>query len=78
MQPIKFIKISLCKFLPITQAVTIRNAEDGFTTLQKWYNQSSGLWIPSTGWWNSANCKQPLPTFNQATFHLQQHTKASP
>jgi len=32
------------------------NAQTAFTTLQKWYNQSTGLYEPSTGWWNSANC----------------------
>ncbi|KAF2769839.1 Six-hairpin glycosidase [Teratosphaeria nubilosa] len=37
-------------------AVTFGNAESAYGALQKWYNQSNGLWIPSTGWWNSANC----------------------
>ncbi|KAK7191009.1 glycosyl hydrolase [Paraphaeosphaeria sporulosa] len=27
-----------------------------YDVLQQWYNHSNGLWIPSTGWWNSANC----------------------
>jgi hypothetical protein len=48
---------SLCVLLGATQAVTLRNAEDGFMALQQWYNESNGLWIPSTGWWNSASCK---------------------
>ncbi|KAK3677486.1 hypothetical protein LTR78_002336 [Recurvomyces mirabilis] len=39
-----------------TQAVTVQNAEAAYQQLQGWYNQSIGLWIPSTGWWNSANC----------------------
>ena len=54
------IGILLCSLLQATQAVTLGNAEDGFTTLQQWYNESTGLWIPSTGWWNSANC-EPKP-----------------
>lgn len=47
----------LYSLLRVTQAVTLQNAEDGFSTLQQWYNESAGLWIPSTGWWNSANCE---------------------
>jgi hypothetical protein len=31
-------------------AITEANAEAAYTTLQQWYNQSIGLWIPSTGW----------------------------
>jgi hypothetical protein len=54
------IGILLCGPLRLTQAVTLQNAEDGFNTLQQWYNESTGLWIPSTGWWNSANC-EPCP-----------------
>ena len=37
-------------------AITERQATHSFNTLQQWYNESIGLWIPSTGWWNSANC----------------------
>lgn len=33
-----------------------QQAELAFDALQGWYNESIGLWIPSTGWWNSANC----------------------
>lgn len=40
----------------------VRAAESGLTTLQQWYNQSSGLW-DSTGWWNSANCLTVLADF---------------
>lgn len=39
-----------------SQAITLGNAESAFNTLQSYYNTSIGLWIPSTGWWNSANC----------------------
>lgn len=53
-------KIYGCVFFSLlatgTTAITYENAEDAFTTLQQWYNESIGLWIPSTGWWNSANC----------------------
>ena len=30
-------------------------AEASLTTLQTWYNSTSGIW-DTTGWWNSANC----------------------
>lgn len=38
---------------PVARDVTTANAEAALDTLQQWYNQSTGLWIPSTGWWNS-------------------------
>jgi predicted alpha-1,6-mannanase (GH76 family) len=38
------------------------HAEAALTTLQQWYNQSSGLW-DTTGWWNSANCLTVLADF---------------
>ena len=47
---------SICALFGLSTAVTFDNAEDAFHTLQQWYNTSIGLWIPSTGWWNSANC----------------------
>ena len=37
-------------------AITESDATKAYNTLQQWYNTSIGLWIPSTGWWNSANC----------------------
>lgn len=46
----------LASTAPLTAAITTANAEAAFHQLQTWYNQSNGLWIPSTGWWNSANC----------------------
>jgi hypothetical protein len=64
MHLIKHISVLLCSLLQVTQAVTLDNANDGFITLQQWYNESTGLWIPSTGWWNSANCKQQPATIN--------------
>jgi hypothetical protein len=63
------LKIQSCKMLVHTtitvatlasaglaNAVTFLDAEASFHVLQQWYNQSIGLWIPSTGWWNSGNC----------------------
>ncbi|KAF1959994.1 Six-hairpin glycosidase [Byssothecium circinans] len=41
---------------PITRDVTKANVEAAYRTLQKWYNSATGIWVPSTGWWNSANC----------------------
>jgi len=37
-------------------AITTANAETAYSSLMQWYNTSNGLWVPSTGWWNSANC----------------------
>ncbi|TLD04601.1 hypothetical protein E2P81_ATG10414 [Venturia nashicola] len=56
MMLLETVGILLCSFSQVTRAVSLRNAEDGFTALQQFYNESIGLWIPSTGWWNSANC----------------------
>jgi predicted ATPase len=39
-----------------TNAITQQQTTLAFNQLQTWYNESIGLWIPSTGWWNSANC----------------------
>ena len=39
------------------RAVTAANGTAVATTLQKWYNEETGLWNPSAGWWNSANCE---------------------
>ena len=41
-------------------AVTTSNGEAAFHTLMQWYNQTNGLFVPSTGWWNSANCEKLL------------------
>ena len=50
--------LTLSNCSPLTaRDVTKANAEAAYSSLQQWYNQSTGLWIPSTGWWNSANCK---------------------
>lgn len=57
MMLLETVGILLCSFSQVTRAVSLRNAEDGFTALQQFYNESIGLWIPSTGWWNSANCE---------------------
>lgn len=47
-------KVKIHLFLPVLAtfafAITPENAEAAFTTLQQWYNESIGLWIPSTGW----------------------------
>ncbi|KAF2863529.1 glycoside hydrolase family 76 protein, partial [Piedraia hortae CBS 480.64] len=37
-------------------AITLENAESAYTALQTFYNYDTGIWSPSTGWWNSANC----------------------
>ncbi|KAL5449262.1 hypothetical protein PMIN07_007098 [Paraphaeosphaeria minitans] len=40
----------------LSQDVGTIDLEAAYGALQQWYNHSNGLWIPSTGWWNSANC----------------------
>ncbi|KAK5108246.1 hypothetical protein LTR62_008630 [Meristemomyces frigidus] len=56
--PSSFVAVlaSTTALLPQIQAVTTANAEQAYNQLQTWYNESIGLYIPSTGWWNSANC----------------------
>jgi hypothetical protein len=46
---------ALLAYTDLTSAVTFADADASYHALQQWYNQSTGLWIPSTGWWNSAN-----------------------
>lgn len=48
--------IPFLSFVLLADAITQRQTTLAFNQLQTWYNQSIGLWIPSTGWWNSANC----------------------
>lgn len=47
-------KLGIHLLLPLlatfVAAITPEDAEASFTTLQQWYNESIGLWIPSTGW----------------------------
>jgi len=47
--------LALFSLLEGASAVTFADAEASFRTLQQWYNVSNGLYVPSTGWWNSAN-----------------------
>ncbi|KAI0484731.1 glycosyl hydrolase [Xylariaceae sp. FL0804] len=44
------------------QATYTSRTIDAITTLQTWYDGSTGLW-DSTGWWNSANCLTTLADF---------------
>lgn len=46
--------------VPLVVAVSFEDVEHSFDTLQAWYDPDIGLWIPSTGWWNSANCVSML------------------
>lgn len=49
--------VGLAQSSPIAERdITTANAEAAYNQLQTWYNHTNGLWIPSTGWWNSANC----------------------
>ncbi|KAI7358308.1 Six-hairpin glycosidase [Hortaea werneckii] len=41
---------------PSVNAITESDVQAAYGTLMSYYNESIGLWIPSTGWWNSANC----------------------
>ena len=35
------------------------NAETALTVLQRWYNETTGIW-DTCGWWNAANCMTVL------------------
>lgn len=61
----KLEKVVLCTvyLAAVARAVTFDNVEQTFDTLQTWYNSSIGLWMPSTGWWNSANCMTMLANY---------------
>lgn len=50
---------ALQSFSPTRPYSYIANAEVALSTLNEWYNRTSGVW-DTTGWWNSANC---LTTF---------------
>ena len=39
-------------------------ASRGIETLQRWYNQATGLWT-TTGWWNSANAATVLVNYSR-------------
>lgn len=41
-------------------AITFNDVEHTVDTLQTWYNTTYGLWVPSSDWWNSANCLTTL------------------
>ena len=40
----------------------VSRAQSAITTLQRWYNKTTGLW-ETTGWWNSANALTMLADF---------------
>lgn len=52
----------------LAAAITQQDATAAFDQLQTWYNESIGLWIPSTGWWNSANCLTVIADLAQIDF----------
>jgi hypothetical protein len=41
-------------------------AAAGAATLQRWYDQSTGLWT-STGWWNAANALTAVIGYSKLT-----------
>jgi len=43
-----FTALSVSYLCQAAEAITFNNAESSYHTLQQWYNQSIGLWIPST------------------------------
>lgn len=55
--------------------ITFDDVESTFDTLQTWYNQDHGLWVSSTGWWNSANCLTMLAKYATINDRIDEWTK---
>lgn len=58
-----FTALLLLQELTLVKSMRHEDVEHAFDTLQTWYDPSTGLWLPSTGWWNSANCLTTLANF---------------
>jgi uncharacterized protein YyaL (SSP411 family) len=43
----------------VSAETAVSRAEAALTTLQSWYNESTGIWN-TCGWWNGANCMTVL------------------
>jgi len=58
---IKFVALVIGIFsIHGSMAITFSDVERTVDTLQAWYNTIYGLWVPSSDWWNSANCLTTL------------------
>lgn len=74
MRFIRYMAVALC-WLGRSTAITYENVEHTFDTLQTWYNSSTGLWMPSAGWWNSANCLTMLANLAAIDGTIKDRTK---
>ncbi|KUJ20814.1 Six-hairpin glycosidase [Mollisia scopiformis] len=54
-----FVSVAVSQLSTVATADYTSNAEATFTTLQKWYDNSTGIY-DTTGWWNSANALTTL------------------
>lgn len=66
-------QLAVCSLSSVAQAGSSPyqdHAAHGVTTLQGWYNSSTGLYN-TTGWWNSANAITVLGDYSQAVNTLQ-------
>lgn len=73
--PYKLCIFLLLLGLTLVQGVEYQDIEHAFDTLQTWYDPSKGVWMPSTGWWSSANCLTTLANLAEIDPSIKSRTE---